>query len=260
MGRVIGVATRKSVKQEGMAFCIPAEEVNAALSRFESQPGSVPDQIASRQRSEVAFQILTTAGAIYGVGLEVRASLMRNSPSGIVPTAQLPDEIKKLDEVIRELDTKLFSLVDAQMPPLQSDASLTQPVRNQFQELTSSYKSMKDLYAVSNDAADPYTTKVRNLKSQHLRLVQSLENELKIPVPPKLLALFQAQPTDQPTLLADLVPPRYQSRFLRGRAGLSARMPMGPIGPRPSGALERSQQARDRMDALRARARGLRGR
>ncbi len=77
-GRVIGVATLKAAKGEALAFCVPAEELNAALS----QVGAPRPDLVSRHRVDAAFKLLTIAGALYGVGLEVRASLLRKAPAG----------------------------------------------------------------------------------------------------------------------------------------------------------------------------------
>jgi len=256
MGRVIGVITLKSTKLEGMAFCIPAEDVNEALSRLDAQPSSVPAQLVSRHRTELAFQLLTNAGALYAVGSEARGSLMRSSPNGTIVAAQLPEELKKFDEAIRELESKLYSQLGTQMPALQNDQSIKLPTRRLFHELASSYRDLKGLYAVSSGPVDQYLSRVGSQKAQHLNLVLALERELKMPVPPKVLAQLRAQPSEsQPTLIAEFVPPAYRSRFPGGIGGFPGRMPMGPIGPRLPGASDRLQQMRERMDALRFRAR-----
>ena len=57
-GRVIGVATLKSSKTEAMGFCIPVEDVNAALAKV----GTARPELGSRHRAVVAFRLLTIAG------------------------------------------------------------------------------------------------------------------------------------------------------------------------------------------------------
>ena len=95
-GRVIGVATLKATKAEALAFCIPVDDLQAALTRV----GPARPDLVSRHRAEAAFRLLTVAGAIYGIGLDIRAGLLRKAPpSGTIDL--LPNEpIKKLDEIM----------------------------------------------------------------------------------------------------------------------------------------------------------------
>ncbi len=57
-GRVIGVVTLKSTKAEALTFCIPLEDLQAAMTRV----GPVRPDLASHHRAELAFKLLTTAG------------------------------------------------------------------------------------------------------------------------------------------------------------------------------------------------------
>jgi S1-C subfamily serine protease len=109
-GRVIGVATLNAAKAEALAFCIPVEELQAAVA----QVGPPRPDLVSRHRAQVGFKLLTVAAAIYGIGLDIRAGLMRKAPAGGKANL-LPNEgIQKLDETLTTLDDKLFSLVDGE--------------------------------------------------------------------------------------------------------------------------------------------------
>ena len=57
-GRVIGVATLKATKAEALAFCIPVEDVQAALT----QVGPARPDLVSHHRARVAFKLLTVGG------------------------------------------------------------------------------------------------------------------------------------------------------------------------------------------------------
>ena len=72
-GRVIGVATLKSSKTEAMGFSIPVEDVNVALLKV----GPARPEVSSRHRAVVAFKVLTVAGALYAIVLEIRAGILR---------------------------------------------------------------------------------------------------------------------------------------------------------------------------------------
>jgi len=263
VGRVIGVATLKSTKAEAMGFCIPVEDVNAALAKV----GPTRPELTSRHRAVLVFKTLTIAGAVYAVALDVRAGILRAAPAGGSNANLLPnEEVQKLHQVVTALDQKVFSLVENELPGLKNDPALAQTTQRGYQELSANYKAMKNLYTNPNWLADQYAAQIQNLKAQHLRLIQSLRNDLRLDVPPQLLAALQQRSPagQQPTMVAEFVPFQLRPRMLHGRLGPGLG---GPIGPRTPGiqdpmqqARERMKEAQDRMQDLRNRARGLRSR
>jgi hypothetical protein len=217
--------------------------------------------MASRHRSVLAFELLTLGGALYAIGLDVRAGVMRTIPVVNSSTNLLPSEdIQKLHNLLTTLDEKQFSLVDNQIPQLKTDPAMAEATRRKYQDLAANYKAMKALYANPSSPANAYSSKAQNLKAQHLRLVKTLRDDLKIEVPPKLLAVLESRPTvgQSPTMIVELVPSHIQSRVLRGRPGLVQRGPIGPRSPVPASP---AQSAHERMQKnLRDRARDLRSR
>jgi S1-C subfamily serine protease len=254
-GRVIGVVTLKSMKAEALTFCIPLEDLQAAMAKV----GPARPELVSHHRAELAFKILTTAGALYAIGLDVRSAVLRTAAPGSAPVNLVPNEdVQKFDEMLTTLDQKLFSLVDGEMPKLRTDQALSKGAQSQYQELSANYKSMKNLYAHVVGPADQYAMQAQNLRAKHLQLVQSLKNDLKFDVPAKLMTVLQQRTTvsQPPTLVMEIVPSHVQSRLFRGRI-----VQRGPIGPRLPGAMNPAQAARERMQQnLRDRARGFRPR
>ena len=232
-GHVIGVATLKATKAEAMAFCIPVEELQSAIS----QVGPPRPDVISHHRAEVGFKLLTVAGALYGIGLDIRAGLLRNSPPGSSPNL-LPNEgIQKLDETLTTLDQKLFSLIDDEIPHIKADSWLNTGRCARYQDLSASYKSMKNLYGSTNRPADKYTAQVQSIRAKYVNLVESLQKDLKIAVPEKLLAILKARASDgqSATIVAQIVPAPVQSRILRGRSRLSERAGIGANPPPRAG-------------------------
>jgi S1-C subfamily serine protease len=224
-GRVIGVVTLKSMKAEALAFCIPVEDLQAALAKV----GLARPDLASRHRAEVAFKLLTVAGALYGIGLDIRAGLLSKAPARGGKPNLLPNQpIQKLDELMTMLDQKLFSLVDDEIPDIKADNALAQATRAKYQDLSASFNSMKDLYGNTNRPVDKYVAAVQTLRGKYLRLVESLEKDLKMEVPANLIALLKARATDgqAQTMVTQIVPQRVQSR-LRSRSSLSQRRAAG---------------------------------
>ncbi len=256
-GRVIGVVTLKSTKAEALTFCIPLEDLQAAMTRV----GPARPDLASHHRAELAFKLLTTAGALYAIGLDVRSAVLQTAAPGNAGVNLLPNEdVQKFDELLTTLDQKLFSLVDGEIPQLRTDRALSTGTQSRYQDLAANYKAMKNLYANARRPADQYVVQAQRLRTRHLQLVQSLKNDLKIEVPPKLVAILQQRTAgvggQPPTLVAEIVPSQVQSRLLRGRL-----IQRGPIGSRLPGATTNpAQAARERMQNLRNRTRNLRSR
>jgi hypothetical protein len=247
---VIGVTTLKSSRQEALAFCIPVDEMQAALNQLGTPH---PDQVA-RHRANAAFKALSATGALYGIGLEIRAVLLAQTPPGAKPNL-LPNEgLQKLDEIIGVLDDKLSPALEQELPGLQSDNNLPAGPRGRFQELMASYKAMRDLYPNTNQPADRYMSQVQNLRTKYVRLLESLQKDLNIAIPAELMAILKARVTagQSQAMVAQLVQAPMQSRILRNRGRLSQR---NAPGSRNQPASSPAQSARDRMQNLRDRAR-----
>jgi hypothetical protein len=117
----------------------------------------------------------------------LQASPAGDSNANLLPT----EEVQKLHEAVTSVDEKLVSLVDNEIPGLQSDPALNQTAQRGYQELADNYQAMKRLYANPTRLADQYYSQIQNVKSQHLRLIQSFQKELNVEVSPQLLAALQ---------------------------------------------------------------------
>ena len=249
---MIGVVTLKSSKTEAMAFSIPVEELQAAMARL----GPAHPEVASNHRARVAFQILTAAGALQAIGLEIRAGLMRQTPQGGRANL-LPNEgIQKLHDAINTLNDKLFTLVEGEVTQMKADAALSPGMRGRYQDLWASYKSMKTLYTNTNRPAAQYTSQVRDLRAKYIRLVESLQKDVKLEVPAQLLTLLKTTLVDgqqSQTVVAQVVQAPMQSRDPpRPQPGDPARRPARPaprrgLQPGPGG--PRSDAGHARPDA-----------
>ncbi len=112
------------------------------------------------------------------------------------------------------LDEKLFSLVDDEIPEIKADAALAQATRSRYQDLSASYNAMNDLYPNTQQPADRYASQVHNLRAKYVRLVDALQKDLKIDVPPMILTLLKASASDgqSQTIVTQIVPAPVQSR------------------------------------------------
>ena len=180
---------------------------------------------------------------------------MRQTPQGGRANL-LPNEgIQKVHDAINTLNDKLFTLVEGEVAQMKADAALSPGMRGRYQDLWASYKSMKTLYTNTNRPAAQYTSQVRDLRAKYIRLVESLQKDVKIEVPPQLLTLLKTTLADgqqSQTVVAQIVPAPMQSRILRGRGRVIQRR---APGQRPGAAPSPAQAARDRMQDMRDRMR-----
>ena len=116
---------------------------------------------------------------------------------------------------------------------------------------------MKDLYANTNRPADKYASQVQTLRTKYLRLVESLQKDLKMEVPPNLLALLKARASDgqSQTMAREIVPPRIPSR-LRSRSAISQSR---AAGSRSAGAQSPAQSAKEKIQNRRDARNNRRG-
>ena len=168
-GRVIGVATLKSTRAEAMAFSIPVEDLNAAIAQLDMpHPES-----ASRHRAQVAFKLLTVAGTLYGVGIDIRGALLRRATPGSRPNLLPNEPVQKLDELLKKLDEEVLSMIEDEVAQIRNDPTLSKAIRGRYQDLTAGYKSMRALYASTRRPAAEYSNQVKHLRSSFLREIQA---------------------------------------------------------------------------------------
>ena len=177
-GQVIGVATLKSSKQEGLAFCIPVEDLNAR-----AREGRKPDDC--RTRCDAG----TPPGIVGGSGARQRRSPLQHrdrSPPRPRRGANKPEiqqTSQKLDTAISELEKEQFPSYPAEVSALKSDKSLAPSVRDKVLQLSENFGKLKSTYAGSSK------TKVtddvlKRMKSRHRQLITDLCSTLKMPMPP----------------------------------------------------------------------------
>ncbi len=202
---------------------------------------------------QLAFRLLTTAGALYAIGLDTRAGILQTTRRVGPGTNLFPNEqSQKLHEVLTVLEQKQFSLVETHLPQIQSDPALSQSARRDYQDLTANYKAMRDLYANPSQPANLYAAQAQDLKANHLRLVKMLQSALGVEAPAKLLAVLESRPAlgQPPALFAEMIPTPMQPH-LRGFPGPLPRVPFGPGAP---GGFDPAADARARAQEMHERA------
>jgi len=170
-GQVIGVVTLRIPGKEELSFCIPVEELRAAMVKLAGQSPEAANQARVRHRMLTSFKNLSGAGALYGVALEVHVALKSNPGD-----ADLVEAAKKLDTSLQEFKTSIVGTLEIESGAARNDASVPPPTRRQVGDLVESYKRLKEAFE-RNRTSTPVAA-VRLLKSSHRRQVLDLGRAL----------------------------------------------------------------------------------
>ena len=224
-GRVIGVATLKATK-EGVAFCIPVEDIRTALDNVATQSPQAAAASRGRHRMIAVFKTLTTGGGLYALALDIHFVVMKNSPQTFATDEKLRDFRNKLTEAEKEILTDAKSEAIA----VRDDVSLPRDQRDQIDQLMKSFVNLQRAYQRGQQV--PTLDQIRFMKSRHKMLVQDLQRKLQVDVPQEMLALLddRVQVNANPQVVLGQAPFGAIPRIAR-----PPMMPRNPMVPRPGG-------------------------
>jgi S1-C subfamily serine protease/DNA-directed RNA polymerase subunit RPC12/RpoP len=233
-GRVIGVVTLKSSKQEATCFSIPIEDVQDAIAKLAKQSTADANGYRSRHRLKAAVQGLGGGGALLCVLMDVR----REAGGSNAP--EVKEAIDKLEAITALMDKEMFPSLASQAPRVASDALVAGTVRSKVREMSENFAQIRDAYAARQSMSE---NQLRPWKQTHKRLVTELAATLKLEIPAGMLTAFDDHGASRSSIVT-LGPQNlgtYGSR-LRQRSMLGS-----PGLPRPPGAIQRPPTLRDRM-------------
>ena len=256
-GRVIGVATLKSAKEEGLAFCIPVEDIRDALDKVSAQkPGEV-EQVRSKHRLAAAVQGLGGGGAIYSLGIDLRR--FAATPAGS-SSADLKETARKIDEIIAELDKEAFPAFTPEVGAIKKDTALTPALKDKVVRLSDNFAKLRATYRSKPAELTKAAANLKSMKDRHRQLIIELANDLKLDAPPpRMMVAFDDHPTPSPAAIAGVIPfrPGVAGGSNSGRAaapGGSLRQRMEErksAQARPGSRSSAGSSLRDRMKARR---------
>lgn len=174
-GQVIGVVTAKATREEGVAFCIPIQQVKAALA---AQGKFSPQEIAacrSQHRAQVVFKRVNKAAIMYASAMEWYTEVMEKVLS------QGGDANQELTAARKELEPKLASnmrsLGDLQreVTKITSDVNVPASTRQQFVELWTNYSELKSYVEQPRGNLSSYKGKHGEFAEEHTRMSERLK-------------------------------------------------------------------------------------
>lgn len=180
-GRVIGVATLKSSKQEAMGFCIPVEDLHKALDALSRQSGSDAEQTRARHRLVETVEDLGAGGALYCLVTDLRRI------SAASPDADVSEALRKLESVIKDFDAQALPEVDRQSALLRSDRAVPDWQRTKVGEMADNFRKIRQAYGNPQGVREG---DLRTMKQAHRRLINELYAALSMEVPQKMMVAF----------------------------------------------------------------------
>ena len=235
-GRVIGVATLKSMKQEATGFCIPIEDLQAAIAKVGSQDPAEADRCRSKHRTTVAAKTLGGAGAIMCLMIDLRkADAQTKNPA-------VKEVLAKLEPAVDSFEKEVIPTLTVESQLARKDATLDPTIRNLIGEIADNFAKLR--------------TAVTTRKYPDDNQLRKSEAE---PPPPRQRALHGPQDRVPEGDDGRLRRPHSQPAEHRHHGPLEPRLPLpappptphGPHRAPPSGVPSRSQTLRDRMQQRR---------
>lgn len=182
-GKVIGVVTLKAREEEGLAFCIPLDDVLKALAKAERLS---PDEIQanhSQHRAVAIFLRLRAAGKIMADSLTTYVSAMQLAvANGLEPSDGIEAAREKLKDTYGDLDVENFVRnVPAALNKLRGDAKVSPSVKKRLATLWTNYTQMKGYVDNPRGTVQAFGRTTERLTARYGKLTETLANELGIP-------------------------------------------------------------------------------
>jgi len=181
-GNVIGIATLKSTKQEGIAYCIPISSVLEALMTAEKLTASQKEHNNSQHRARVALNLLTIVTVVclrcmddYDTYAELAIRKGRPINEGIQVIAEEIEEKMQIVEFI------FLNRMEKEFDKIKQDSNLPYEFRKKLTEFYANCKEIKSYVDRPRGTLVSYREKMNELTEKGRRLDQELRSLLGLP-------------------------------------------------------------------------------
>lgn len=180
-GQVIGVATLKAAQQDGMAFCIPLEDLRRSIADVQLQTHDLQEAV-SQHRVCVVFERLSEAGNLYVAGLELYKSAMEKAiGAGFSAADGLKVATDSMQPTMSEVDRMLAGDLESALASISRDPHIKDELRSKIAQLWTNYQEMKSYLRSPTGSYNTYTEKAAAFKATHSRIVDQLKLVLNAP-------------------------------------------------------------------------------
>jgi len=182
-GQVIGVVTLKASEQEGLGFCIPLPQLNAAVAALDKLSSQEIAAIRSQHRLRVVFTFVTVTGELYKTGMQAYTSAMEFALNkGVSVNIGLQAVRGEVEGKLSAYDQVLIGDLKQEVSRITTDPNIPEATRQRFVDLWTNYLELKSYVDEPRGNFDTYKAKYNELSDNHDRLSQSLKLLLGIDV------------------------------------------------------------------------------
>ena len=180
-GNVIGIATLKAAKQEGIAYCIQLADVQRALTETEQQSESQKTRQNSDHRARVALQMISDINDIYLDCMDEVDTIGEIALDGGYSFAAA--ERVAAQEVEGRMNTARLRRfeVERELKNIEKDSILSVEIRWKLNEYHSYGLQIKSYVDRPRGSFNEYRQKYNEFKRNDLRLYKELRSLLGMP-------------------------------------------------------------------------------
>jgi V8-like Glu-specific endopeptidase len=183
-GEVIGVVTLKSGFQEGIAYCVPHDDLRDGIDQVTGQSAEASAQEDAKYNARVVFTRVAVAGGLYGFMMkhmcEAGEAAVREGKSPADAMSRVRAAIyQEIRDKKREYLFKMDD-VEACVSRVGSDNRLSDSVRQNLNRLWTTYTEMKDYVESPRGSLADFRTKWRDRTDEHKRVVEALRVALGV--------------------------------------------------------------------------------
>lgn len=180
-GLVVGMVTRKSFFQEGVALCIPAAEIEEAARKIPSLSESEIRAFQTGHKLRVTFHGLAALCQRYGFEIFRYTNLLDDAEKkGISMEEALRNVSSDMQVGIEERGELVFDHVKIAMSWINSDRSLPNNVRTQFADLWKNLNALKTHLEFPQGTPTEFKQRMNDLNDSNQRRIESLGKLLNV--------------------------------------------------------------------------------
>lgn len=171
-GRVLGMVTAKLKNKEGIAFAIPAPDLDEAWQKqiLAANNEASPELIATH-RGNAIQERLGFLGEAYSRGLDANSQAMEEAvANGGSPADGLKAVTRDLAPQIKKINAILADGMEARIKAITNDANLVESDRLRIQKLWDACREMKAHFEKPSGTLDSYRTRSVQIKKQFSQL------------------------------------------------------------------------------------------
>jgi S1-C subfamily serine protease len=192
-GQVIGVATLKASKQEGLAFCVPVEDLQQAMQRVSKLKRADIDEAAAQHRLSLVLRLLSASSGLYVAVLDQYsevANVAARRGGNVGPVLQ--QAARLFTEKLKPFDENLFVDLETEVFQTASDPRTAPESKQPLLQLWSAASEMKQLVNRPPLDFSAFRSRLTELRAKYRQAIVSLKRSLS----PELAAHIKDAPAD----------------------------------------------------------------